>query len=230
MMKYPKIDTLWKRDEKTHKIIPGELSKPEFAVPKTWVLSEKVDGTNVRAIYDCVRHVDEDDNFVHRVQFRGKTDDAMLHPILLEKLNVLFSAEKMRAVFPDVEEVILFGEGYGTKVNGIKYGVDADFILFDVAVKNIDEERSFKVPYWWLTRANVKDVAQKLGVQVVPELAVLPLAAAIEKVKMGESSVVASPDVIGELKMEGVVARTEPMLLCRDGSPLMWKLKLRDFR
>lgn len=233
-MKYPKVQTLWKRDENTHKVIKDDLSLSEFALPNKWVVSEKVDGTNVRVIYCKVTELDGEEQYVRK--FAGKTDEAMLHPALIKRLEELFTFEKLAVTFPDVEEVILFGEGYGSKVNGIKgYGVEAEFILFDVAVKNEDEERSFKVPYWWMTRANVKDIAQKLGVQVVYEFTLqYDLGGAVGWLRNAPLSVVARNNhkliPVNPLVMEGIVCRTEPMLLTRDGSPLMWKLKLRDFK
>lgn len=195
---------------------------PEFAIPKTWVVSEKVDGTNVRVIFKWGR------KGVTNLLFRGKTDDAQLHPVLLKRLQELFTHEKLAAVFPDASEVILFGEGYGEKVNGIKgYGVEAEFILFDVVVKNEDEERSFKVPYWWLERKNVKDIAQKLGVKVVPEWDTrCAIDDASHLLRLAPKSIIAGEAI----PVEGFVCRTEPMLLMRDGTPLMWKLKMRDFR
>jgi len=50
-MKYPKINTIWKRDESNKfKIIEGDFSKQEFANIKNWQITEKIDGTNIRLI------------------------------------------------------------------------------------------------------------------------------------------------------------------------------------
>lgn len=53
-MTYPKIDTLFKREDAGKKkghIIPGDYSRPEFTAVREWRLSEKVDGTNIRIEY-----------------------------------------------------------------------------------------------------------------------------------------------------------------------------------
>ena len=51
MTSYPKIQTLWKRDKEMGKVIEGELSKPEFDNIKNWLVTEKIDGTNIRIIF-----------------------------------------------------------------------------------------------------------------------------------------------------------------------------------
>ena len=74
------------------------------------------------------------------VRFGGRTDNAQIPGHLLERLNQLFNKENLAQAFyiePDIEQtIILYGEGYGTKIqkggNYIKDGVD--FILFDVKV------------------------------------------------------------------------------------------------
>jgi hypothetical protein len=55
---------------------------------------------------------------------------------LLTHLQNTFTREKMLAVFPDVKKVILFGEGYGPKIQacGGRYRKDVSFILFDVVI------------------------------------------------------------------------------------------------
>ena len=58
---YPKIKSLFKRDEKTFKFT-DEYSCPEFELLKglRWVATEKVDGTNIRVIFDGVKFCFED--------------------------------------------------------------------------------------------------------------------------------------------------------------------------
>ena len=47
-MQYPKIETVWDRDEKTFRVKPGELRWPEFAALRFWHVTEKIDGCNGR--------------------------------------------------------------------------------------------------------------------------------------------------------------------------------------
>lgn len=223
-MKYPKINTLWKRDARTHKVIIGDLSLPEFDVPKSWMVSEKVDGTNVRVVLDYRIGSQQE------VTFAGRTEDGMLHPFLLKWLQKTFTETLMREVFKDVRKecgsAILFGEGYGTKVNGKKYGVEAEFVLFDVVVENVHKERS--VIWWWLERKNVREIAQKIGINSVMEMPMTMKEVEVMFRLHGVKSVLAANNG-SDIEMEGVVVRTEPLLLRRDGTPLMWKLKRKDF-
>jgi hypothetical protein len=46
------MQTLFKRDIKTHKIQPGIFSKPEFENIREWQFTEKIDGMNIRVEYD----------------------------------------------------------------------------------------------------------------------------------------------------------------------------------
>jgi hypothetical protein len=47
MREYPKIQSLFKRDEKTHKVLIGEYTLPEFSYlsKNEWRWMEKIDGT-----------------------------------------------------------------------------------------------------------------------------------------------------------------------------------------
>ena len=63
-MEYPKINTLFKRDENSI-IIPSEYTLPEFEYLKycPFECTEKIDGTNIRIIWDG-----------HKVSYYGRTD------------------------------------------------------------------------------------------------------------------------------------------------------------
>jgi len=214
-MEYIKINTLWKRDEKTHKIIEGDFSKEEFNNIKLWDVSEKIDGTNIRITY----------NRTGNVQFDGKTDNAQIPAKLYEYLKNKFTLELMKIVFPVDEKdlkpeilqnVILFGEGVGAGIKGSgNYFKDKGigFILFDVYIDG-----------WWLERKNVIDIANKLDVKHAPELGVMDLQSAIDLVKKQRNSNVSEISMIAE----GIVARSHPLMLFRDGTPITWKLKVID--
>ena len=132
----------------------------------------------------------------------------------------------MKAAFPKVTDstVILFGEGYGAKIqNGGAYRQDASFRLFDVRVGD-----------WWLEPENIADVAQKLNISTVPvfgEIDFLPKSATdlFTILKNEGRSTVALEDGGTGCHAEGLVARTCPLLLTRRRDRLMWKLKFRDF-
>ena len=75
----------------------------------------------------------------------------------------------------DLTDVLLFGEGYGPKIQGGgKYREDQSFVLFDV-----------KVGDWWLNREAVDDVAEKLDIESVPVIGHGTLQDAIDIVSSG---------------------------------------------
>lgn len=102
-IKYHKINSIFKRDEKG-KFIIGEYSTPEFEylANNRWRWDEKIDGTQIRIIYEN-----------NKLTFGGKTDNAQIPAKLVSALQDLFSAEKFKEVFPDANNVCLYGEGYG---------------------------------------------------------------------------------------------------------------------
>jgi len=207
-MKYPKINTLWKRDnKKVFNIIEGDFSCPEFDAIKKWHITEKIDGRNIRVYFEF---------FNKSVIFKGRTDNANIPKFLLKKLESMFSHEKLVECFPTAEKVVLYGEGYGNKIQpvGYKYREDASFVLFDVLVDG-----------WWLERENVEDIADKLNIDIVPSLGIKTLPEAVDLVKRGFHSKISKQ----RLCSEGVVARSSPLMLFRNGNPIMWKLKFKDY-
>jgi len=114
--KYPKIETLFNRDDKTFKVIPGEWRTPEFEylARNKWCFTEKVDGTNIRIGWAPGKPL----------SFRGRTDAAQIPPFLSEYLGQTFTADRFREIFcadegqpPSV--VVLYGEGYGNRIQKV---------------------------------------------------------------------------------------------------------------
>lgn len=212
-MKYVKINTIWKRDKKGN-IIPGEYSKAEIPNIKMWHLSEKIHGR-------CTKVTFERKDKQEKLLFGGKTDDAEIPVRLLNHLQDTFKIEDFKRIWDGEEdtEVTLFGEGYGvgTQKGGGRYRDVASFILFDVWIDG-----------WWLEPHNVKDIAKKLGIEYVPELGIMTEEEAIDIVENQRPYSKISKD--RTLVAEGIVARAYPMVLFRDGTPAMWKLKVRDFK
>ena len=213
MRKYEKIETLYVRDTTgTKKLIEGKFRDPtvEFLAPCEWIWTEKVDGTNIRVYWDG-----------HIVTFGGRTDNASIPAELVTRLNELFGGEANAQMFEQMfgeKEVILFGEGYGRKIqkgggNYIPDGVD--FILFDVLVGEN-----------YLERANVEDIARAMGIKVVPIIGSGSLFDAAEYVKIPRQSVVAE----GHCDMEGLVCRPKMEMRDRRGNRLIVKIKYYDMK
>jgi len=204
MKEYHKIQSVFKRDEETHKFIEGDWSIPEFDYLKLndWVFTEKIDGTNIRIMWDG-----------EKIRIGGKTDNAQMPVFLYEKLFSMFDASKMKEVFDC--PVCLYGEGYGAKIQkGGKYIPDGvDFILFDA-----------KIDEWWLKRSDVEDIANKLNIKVVPIVATGTLGFAIEMVKSGRLL-----SQWGDFLAEGLVLRPSTELKDRAGRRIITKVKHKDF-
>lgn len=225
MTEYPKIQTLYNRNEKTRKVITTQLRLKEFEIPKFWYVTEKIDGTNVRVFYNPA---------MQTVRFGGKTDNAQMPMNLVEYLQKTLTVEKLSDVFPKEEydggedidnssfEIILYGEGYGEKIqSGGNYRKGVSFRLFDV-----------KIGRWWLELESIINIAFRLGIKTVPLLGYmhsLPDSKESLSTFLGTVSEVSVDEVGSGRQAEGVVARTEPLLLMRNGQRLIWKLKLKDF-
>ena len=212
MNTYHKIQSLYKRDPETNykTLLEGEYSLPEFEYLKDniWEYSEKVDGTNVRTMFDG-----------EAIKFGGKTDKAQMQVSLLNALNDMFlpKIDTFKEMFPGLAEedvnVCLYGEGYGPKINkGGKYRKDHSFVLFDV-----------KVGSWWLKRDDVEGIAKNLGIDVVPIIGKGTLDIMAEMVRKGFLS------QWGDFVAEGIVARPEVELKARNGGRIITKLKHKDF-
>ena len=168
---YHKIETLYERDEKTFKIKPEMILKNHiYGIIKSWVWTEKIDGTNIRVIWKD-----------GKLSFGGKTDNAQIHADLIKWLYENVTPEKLVACFPDGAAVVIYGEGYGAGIQrGGIYGPTKKLIVFDVFVIDTDIEHT-RMGGWWLSDENTRDVAGKLGLDAVPCLGEMTLKEAISK-------------------------------------------------
>ena len=217
---YQKINTLFKRDS-NNVIMPEEWADPmfDYLANTKWEATEKVDGTNIRVIITPPATEDAPVG----VAFRGRTDAAQIPGHLLKRLEELFPVDKMTeqfnpAVRPLKDTIVLYGEGYGEKIqSGGRYTKGgADFILFDVRVGD-----------WWLLRDKVEGIADALSIKVVPLMGYMTIPEAIEYVRRGFTSQVAADPT---LLAEGLVLKTPMGLLDRTGHRIVAKVKTVDFR
>jgi len=216
MTEYHKIETLYERDEKSFRLKPELILKnPVYGAVREWVWTEKVDGTNIRAIWSPTAEIP--------LTFGGKTDNAQIHADLVRWLYENITPEKMRSVFPE-SSVVLYGEGYGAGIQkgGGLLSPTKRFILFDVFV--IDTVNT-RLGGWWLSDANMRDVAAKLGLDAVPLIGTMTLYEAAVKVRHGFKSALNG----GLADAEGMVGRPLEALYDKRGSRLIVKLKTKDF-
>ena len=208
MREYNKIETIYERDiDGTKKLIEGKFRNEtvEYLANNEWLFTEKIDGTNIRIYWDG-----------HKITFGGRTDRANIPAHLVNKLNEIFLNEETEQLFEQKfgeKEVILFGEGYGAKIQaGGDYRSDVGFILFDVLIGEN-----------YLNRESVEDIAKAFGLEIVPIVLHGTIEEAVRYVKNKPNS------TIGKAKMEGVVGRPKIELLDRCGHRLIVKIKCRDF-
>jgi hypothetical protein len=209
MKEYHKIQTVFLRnlESKRKEIIEGKWSLPEFELLQNleWVWTEKIDGTNIRVLFDGTT-----------VTFGGKTDNAQIPAKLVTHLRETFNVENMKAVFgEEPTQVCLYGEGFGAGIqSGGNYRPDQHFILFDV-----------KVGSYWLERNNVEDVSNKLNIPIVPIVGTGTLLEAVAFAKTGYKSTIAQSPYTAE----GLIVKPKVELFNRKGERIVSKIKYKDF-
>lgn len=212
MKEYHKIQTVFHRSPESNfkNLMEGVWALPEFEMLKDlkWVWTEKIDGTNIRILWDGVQ-----------VRYGGKTDDAQIPTFLLKVLQDTFTPEKMTVQFGNTPgtEVCLYGEGFGAKIQkGGNYMPNrTDFILFDCWVNG-----------WWLQRESLAEIARALSIQVVPIIGTGTLEEAVAFAKTGYKSTISENK---EYIAEGLIMKPEVDLFNRKGERIVAKIKYRDF-
>ena len=183
---------------------------PEFEGLKDvpWVWTEKIDGTNIRVLWDG-----------HRVVIGGRTATAQLNWQLVDFLTTTFPEELFEQHFKDTKAV-LFGEGFGAGINnGGSYSETKNFALFDVAVA----DNNHPLGHWWLEPNAVFDVSEEMGCSIVPYIGTFNVEMAIGVVEDG------MPSFYGNFPAEGIVGRPLGGYLSRKAQRILMKVKGRDF-
>lgn len=210
MTEYHKIETIFERDMKgTKRLIEGKFRNThvEYLKDNQWIFTEKIDGTNVRIIWDG-----------HNVSFGGRTDNAQMPTPLIQTLNKMFLGITNEQLFEQQfgeKEVVLYGEGYGGKIqSGSAYTQEQTFILFDI-----------KVQGKFLSREAVEGIAKSFNIPVVPICLTGTIKEAIDYVRTKPNSLIAEQTK----ESEGVVGR--PLVEFTDfrGNRIIVKIKVCDF-
>lgn len=214
MNTYHKIQTVFLRDPETNykTLLEGTFAKPEFEYLKDaeWVFTEKVDGTNIRIMWDG-----------EKIKFGGKTNSAQTPMDLISALYDIFNGKE--EVFSNVfanntdmpTSVCLYGEGYGPGIQkgGGNYRDNKSFVLFDVKVGDA-----------WLERADVESIGLVFGLDVVPVVLRGSLGEMIELCRNGITS------TWGSFQSEGLIGRPAIELRDHKGDRVITKLKCTDFK
>ena len=209
MREYHKIETVFNRSTDGDKrLIWGDYRNEtvEYLANNIWQFTEKIDGTNIRIHWDG-----------HNVEVGGRTDRAQIPKHLMDYLSATFLTPEVEEMFEQTygeKDVILFGEGYGAKIqNGGDYRSDVSFILFDVLIGDN-----------WQSREWIEATAKMFGIDVVPIVLEGTIGDGIDYVMQHNNS------TIGNAIMEGVVGRPKVEMKDRLGNRIIVKIKWKDFK
>lgn len=208
---YLKIPNIFKRDNISGKLIDGCYSTPELNYLSNceFVCTEKIDGTNIRIIWDG-----------YDISFKGRKEKSVIPQHLLDYLENTFNTDTMEELFEELfgnKFVIIFGEGYGHKIQSVGdlYRNDCSFIAFDIM---IGKDR-------YLDREALVGICKKLNVPVVPIVMVDNLQNIVEYIKSFPDSLISD-----RLTMEGVVAKPTRDIVNLNGDRIICKIKCCDFK
>jgi hypothetical protein len=225
--KYNKIQNLFKREsEKPYNIKPLTFGNEAigFLLNANWIVQEKIDGTNVRIIWDG-----------NRITFGGKNtlDPNNLPGRLRIHLEENYGTSEFENVIEQVfgdTPVTIYGEGYGHKIQqGAGYFPDSEdgenqFIGFDVMING-----------QYTSVSNAQDIFAKLdipfvecapGTYTIPEL-VLSSIVRIRETEEGEPVFVHDGT---NHEIEGYVLRTDYPLYDHRGNRVITKVILDDLK
>ena len=209
MREYHKIETVFNRSTDGDKrLVWGDYRNEtvEYLADNIWQFTEKIDGTNIRIHWDG-----------HNVEIGGRTDRAQIPKHLMDYLSATFLTPEVEELFEQTygeKDVILFGEGYGAKIqNGGDYRSDVSFILFDVLIGDN-----------WQSREWVETTAKMFSIDVVPIVLEGTIDDGIDYVMQHNNS------TIGKAMMEGVVGRPKVEMKDRLGNRIIVKIKWKDFK
>lgn len=214
-MEYPKINTLYKRDPETFRVIPGSFTNPLYGEIEEYIFTEKIDGRGHRVIL----HPNG------KVEHRGRTDKSTLADFELAGAKGVVNNVLLRSSFSPASgtaypEMTLYGELYGPKIqNGDKYTDKINFRLFDVRIAGR-----------WLEWEELEKLAYNLEIETVPVISysskLIPENSE-DMTILCLGSETAIMDSGRDLLAEGIVARTSPQYV--KGERILWKIKCKDF-
>ena len=210
MFIYPKTYQLFERDNNTKKLIFGKYLYASYENIKKWHVEEKIDGTNIRL------SLFPDGTY----QMGGRSDNSNIPSGIVNFIMQHFSWARILNFFATKDncaEVILFMEGFGAKIQngGELYRDDASLCLFDVRIND-----------FWLSRDAVKSIANQLELITPPSYGLMTIDEIVELVSSEPHSTLAQKDRV----IEGIIARTDPILLKNNGERLMFKLGCEDMK
>jgi hypothetical protein len=209
MTKYPKINSIYQRDEKTSRFI-NQYSCDEFAYlsKNEWIGEEKIDGMNVVIWADHPNKT---------IMIMGRNLQPTVPKQLTDRINNVITYEILIEHFQEMPAII-YGEGCGYKIQagGHKYVSGStlqDLIIFDI-----------RVGHTWLKRLDVVSIANELGFRASSEIFKGTLEEASKAAKEGIKSSYGD-----DFMAEGLVLRPAVSMLDRRANRIITKVKTEDF-
>jgi len=175
-----------------------------------WEFTEKVDGVNIRVVYDHEHG---------QVRMYGKDDKTQIPPFLRAWIETELTPARLAVLG---RSVCLYGEGYGHRIQkvGTQYNPDGvRFMLFDMV--ELDE---LGRPGPFLSGSDMRACAQQIGIEAAPVVGYGKLHHMIQVVRTGLTS------EWGAFPAEGIVARPFVPLYGHDQQRIITKVKAKDFR
>lgn len=206
LVKYHKIKAPFLRNTETKELTHiFALDEFEYLKDLKWMWTEKIDGMNIRIYWDGTD-----------LSLHGRNDNSQIPAEFLEYYYKTFITSGLDKIieqeFGD-KEVILFGEGYGGKIQGGGAYGNTSFILFDIMVNG-----------HYLARKEVLHYANLFGLDTVPLTLIGTINDAIEYAKKAPKS------YIGNANSEGLVGTPMRSLFTNYGERIITKVKVKDFK
>ncbi|MCP4900801.1 MAG: hypothetical protein GY906_27870 [bacterium] len=206
MIPYPKTPNAFKRNPTNRNAVQvGTWTDSTLAALRAveWTWTEKVDGTNIRLLWDG-----------ERAEMRGRSDRAQLPGRLrlwFERYQEQLTERMYEAFGPS--SAALYGEGYGAGIQkGGQYLEHQAFVMFDLMRSDS-----------WLPLDVTQDIASVLGLDHVPIVGKGSIYEAVEFVVSDDFK-----SHWGDFHPEGIVALPPAPLYNAYGERIKFKLKRKD--
>lgn len=168
MTPYGKTPNIWARDPRTHKLIDNQWVDPTLIYLRDlfWRFTEKVDGTNIRLIYDR-----------GALNIRGRSDNATVPRGVVDWMETALNLGRFQTAFGE-KTVCFYGEGCGPGIQsvGLRYGDQQHVRIFAIKIGHI-----------WLERITVEEICETLDLPIVRVCGYGTLLDGVETIRTGKT-------------------------------------------
>jgi len=239
MEKYPKIYTIFKRDENNRKLVTplinDQLEIKGLNLIRDIIVEEKVDGTNACLLlgydekdigfywryFSRNNEIREIDIMYIRDTLDKVVDFKLLEEWYLKNFVQIPKKDNNDTYFPEIR---IFGEVYGDKIQKTNYlpKGERDFVVFDI-----------KINQSWLSIKVRNEICRNLNLKIVPKICILDRFPSFEEcynllaVKYPKS-IVAEKNGL-EMYLEGFILRPKINLYVAPNRRILGKIKRKDF-